>query len=79
MENKNAKLPLNITVSAIVQNFVAKRKVGERKALELLYKSKLYSLLETPETALWHLSPLLLCDMLIEEIDTGKIIFPEEQ
>jgi hypothetical protein len=48
-------------------------------AINHLYNSRLYEALEDEETSLWHLSPLLLCELLIEEMETGKITWPEEQ
>jgi hypothetical protein len=72
-------LPLNILVAHIIKDLIEKRKIDEKTALTLLYKSRLYKGLEDPATSLWTLSSILLCDMLCEELDTGTITIPEEQ
>jgi hypothetical protein len=66
-------------VLKIVEQYITRKGSSWKNAIESLYSSRLYAALEDEETALWHLSPLLLCDLLIEEIETGTIIFPEEQ
>ena len=52
--------------------------VGGEKAVEMFYSSELYSRLEEEETKLWHLSAQALFDLFQEELDTGKITYPEE-
>lgn len=47
-------------------------------ALEQLYNSKVYKLLEIEDTKLWHYSSLTLYKMWKEEITNGEIQFPEE-
>ena len=44
-----------------------------------LYNSELYKALEDERTKVWRLSYPLLYDLLIEELDTGQITYPEEQ
>jgi hypothetical protein len=72
-------LPLNILVTGIINHLMQKRKIDEKTAFSLVYKSRLYKGLEDPKTSLWTLSSILLCDMLCEELDTGTITIPEEQ
>jgi len=52
--------------------------ICEEEAVKRLYHSRLYELLETEETKLWHFSPQLLYTMFDEETRTGNITFPEE-
>jgi hypothetical protein len=66
-------------VPKIIEQYIAIKGVSWQTAIESLYMSKLYTALEDEGTALWHLSPLLLCDLLAEEVETGTITFPEEQ
>jgi hypothetical protein len=54
------------------------RTVNDEEAFRLLYSSFLYSKLEIESTKLWHLSPRALCEILNEELETGRITFPEE-
>ena len=70
---------LKMIVPRIVESYMKNRVVTWETAIDHLYNSTLYRALEDPETELWHLSPLLLCDILIEEIETGNITWPEEQ
>jgi len=70
---------MKMIVPEIVERYIKKCTVSWEIALERLYNSTLYKRLEEPETALYKLSPLLLCDLLIEEYETGKITWPEEQ
>jgi len=70
---------VKVLVTKIVEHYITIKGVTWKEAIETLYNSRLYATLEDKETALWHLSPLLLCDLLVEEIETGRILFPEEQ
>jgi len=52
--------------------------VNDEKATEMFYSSDLYKGLEEEETKLWHLSAHALFEMYQEELETGKITYPEE-
>ena len=65
-------------VPLVVREIVKSRNVTEQEAFELLYSSLLYSKLEVEDTKLWHLSQLTLANLLNEELETGKVEFPEE-
>lgn len=49
------------------------------KAVEKFYSSKTYEALSDVETDVWHLSPLTIYNMWKHEIETGDLVFPEEQ
>lgn len=49
------------------------------KAVEKFYNSKTYEALSDVETDVWHLSPLTIYNMWKVEIETGEVVFPEEQ
>jgi hypothetical protein len=70
---------LQMVVPNVIDEYIKKRDVTWEVALKSLYQSSLYEALEDKETSIWHLSPVLLCDLLIEEIETGNITWPEEQ
>jgi hypothetical protein len=55
------------------------RNLNLDEASDILYRSRLYQMLENEETKLWRLGYPLLYDMLEEELNTGEITFPEEQ
>lgn len=79
MDTAQHTFPLWVIVPDIAKNLMQRRNVDEKKAFELIYTSRLFKLLEDKETGMWHLSPLALCELLCEELDTGKITIPEEQ
>jgi hypothetical protein len=56
----------------IVLRVAQKKRIPEREALRLFYRSELYKVYEREETKLWHFSRNALGDMLIHEIETGK-------
>jgi hypothetical protein len=58
---------------------MANRGVSLPEAADILYNSKLYSVLEDEKTKLWRLSYVLLYDLLEEELTSGTITYPEEQ
>jgi hypothetical protein len=70
-----AILPLK--VKPLFEKIAERFSIEDEDAMGLLYKSKLYSLLEREETKLWYYSVDLLFDMFMEEKATGKISFPE--
>lgn len=78
MDKKKFESLLILIVPQIVRLIVEKYNIDEIAASDMLYNSKLYETLEEEETKLWHLSPLALFDMFVEEKETGTIIFPEE-
>jgi len=51
---------------------------SEISAINIFYASQVYSILEKEETKLWHLSPLTLYNMYVEERRTGSFVMPEE-
>ncbi|MDR1315968.1 MAG: hypothetical protein LBK13_03760 [Spirochaetales bacterium] len=65
-------------VPLIIREIMRSRKVNEDEAFRLLYASFLYSKFEKEATKLWHLSPRALYELLTEELETGRITFPEE-
>ena len=69
---------LVILIPQVIQLITEEYKTDNEKAIELLYNSELFKVLEEEETKLWHLSAYALFEMLQEEILTGKITFPEE-
>jgi len=64
---------------SILQRLMNEQSINEEEAGNLLYNSELYKKLEIEETKLWHLSSFTLYSLLKEELETGKITWPEEQ
>jgi hypothetical protein len=69
---------LVVLVPQILSLIMKEYNEDEEKAAETLYTSELYKGLEDERTKLWHLSAEALFEMLIEELQTGKITYPEE-
>ena len=78
MSEKQLSSILVLIVPQIIKEMMDNEGITEDEAMENLYNSKLYSLLEKENTKLWHLSPKALYQMYIQESETGKIDFPEE-
>ena len=68
------------TISAgLVGKIITDKGLGENAAMESLYLSKLYAMLEKEDTKLWHYSVPMLYDLFNEElITTGKFILHEQ-
>ena len=78
MTDTQFKATLEMLIPLVVREIIKNRNVTEQEAFELLYSSFLYSKLEIEDTKLWHFSQLTLANLLNEELETGKIEFPEE-
>jgi hypothetical protein len=66
-------------VPGIVSSYRTETGATWEAAVHDLYTSKLYGAIEDQNTALWHLSPVLLADLLREERNKGNVLLPEEQ
>ena len=77
--DKNISPVIAMITPGIVSLIMENRNIGIKDASDLLYNSQLYKALEDEKTKLWRLGYPMLYDMLDEELNTGKITFPEEQ
>ena len=78
MDKNKFSTVLIILVPQILKLIMEEYKVDDEKAAEMFYASTLYEGLEEEETKLWHLSAHALFEMFQEELETGKITYPEE-
>ena len=69
---------LAILNPSIIQLIMDNKKLSNIEAVTLFYNSALYAMLENEASKLWHLSPLVLFELLEEELATGSINYPEE-
>jgi len=69
---------LTVLNPAIIQMIMEGRGLSNIEATNLFYNSELYAVMENESSKLWHLSPLTLYELFIEEITTGNINYPEE-
>ena len=68
---------LPLKVEGIVVQLIEERKMPLEDALEYLYSSQLYELLEREDTKIWHYSPQMLLYLLENEKSTGKLNLPQ--
>jgi hypothetical protein len=68
---------LPFKVEGIVEQLIEERKMPLQDALEYLYSSQLYALLEEEETKMWHYSPQMLLYLLENEKNTGELRLPQ--
>ena len=78
MENSISPIIAVIT-PGIMNLLIEQRKLTVEEAAATLYNSQLYKDLEDEKTKVWRLGYPLLYDLLEEELETGKITYPEEQ
>ena len=62
----------------IINEIVKTHDVDEKTAIELFYCSGLYEKYADEHTKLWHFSPVVIADLLRQEIETGEIEYPVE-
>ena len=75
MSEFEAILPFK--VEGIVEQLIDNRKMSLQDALEYLYSSQLYALLEREETKIWYYSPQMLLYLLENEKNTGELKLPQ--
>ena len=78
MDKNKLSTALIFLVPQILELIINEYNVNDEKATEMFYSSELYKGLEEEETKLWHLSAHALFEMYQEELETGKITYPEE-
>ena len=65
-------------ISADLVNMIAqKQNITESDALNKLYSSRLYGLLEKEETKVWQYSTDMLYSLFVKEEQTGSLVFPD--
>ena len=78
MDNDQFKSVLQLNNPLIIKEIVKTHKVNDKKAIELFYQSSLYEKYVDESTKLWHFSPVVMADLLKQEIETGEIEYPVE-
>ena len=77
METNNFDIVLQVISTGLVEKIITETGLNEDEAMEKLYSSALYSMLEDEEMKVWHYSVTLLYELYKEEITTGKLTLPE--
>lgn len=76
MENKKFEAVLPIITAALTNEIIKKYGINESDALNKLYASEVYKLLEDESTKLWQYSTEMLLE-LFEREQSGNLILPE--
>jgi len=75
-KNKFAAI-LPVVVGGLVNKIIEETNVNDEEALEMLYSSELYAVLETEETKIWTYSVPKLIELYQNEMKTGKLELPD--
>jgi len=66
-----------IISSALTEKIAKELNLSDKVAIEELYSSRLFEILEQEETKLWQYSTEKLFDLFLEERNSGNISFPQ--
>jgi len=77
METSRFEIVLQVVSTGLIEKIITETGLKEDEAIEKLYSSALYSMLENEETKVWHYSVTLLYELYKKEITTGKLTLPE--
>jgi hypothetical protein len=74
---KNITPPLWLNITPLAKIYAENHNKDFGAALRDIYSSKLYTQLADRETKLWHFSPVVLEELLSEEVRFGTYKIPE--
>jgi hypothetical protein len=77
-ETRAFEMVLQTISTGLVGKIIIDKGLDEDAAMESLYSSKLYAMLEKEDTKLWHYSVPMLYDLHNEELTTGSFIIHEQ-
>lgn len=63
--------------AALVAKIAEKQNISDAEALENLYSSSLYALLEQEDTKVWQYSTEMLYSLYEQELKSGELTFPD--
>ena len=78
MTDLQFKSILQLNNPLIIQEIAKSFKVDDKTAIEMFYSSSLFEKYTNESTKLWHFSPLVMVNLLRQEIETGEIEYPVE-
>ena len=76
-DTKVFEVVLQTISTGLLEKIISETGLDEDTAMEKLYSSALYSVLEKEETKVWYYSVPMLYDLYYEEITTGKLEIPD--
>lgn len=68
---------LSIFIADLIKKIIEEEAITEEEAIDFLYTSKLYKLLEDEKTKVWQYSTPLLYNLLKNEKEQGVLILPQ--
>lgn len=77
METKQFELVLQTVSIGLVAKIISDTGLDEDAAMEQMYSSELYAVLEKEETKVWHYSVPKLYELWEKEMKTGQLVLPE--
>ena len=77
MEQEQFVLMMSNISASLIAKIAQKQNISDQEALEKLYSSNLYSLLEQEDTKVWQYSTDMLYNLFEQEQQTGKLSFPD--
>ena len=77
MERNKFAAILPILIGGLANKIIESTGISEDEALEKLYNSELYAVIENEETKVWTYSIPMLYDLYQTEITTGRLELPE--
>ena len=60
----------------IIREIMKTHNVNDKTAIEMFYCSSLFEKYTDEKTKIWHYSPVVMTDLLKQEIETGEIWYP---
>lgn len=76
MDKKKLEAILPLKIQSVVELMIQEGFTFS-ESIRRIYSSNLYRMLEKEETKVWHYSPMLLFDLIKNEIKTGKLELPD--
>ncbi|MDR3284383.1 MAG: hypothetical protein LBS97_04290 [Treponema sp.] len=77
MEKKQFDALLPLIVAAVVQKIIDRQQISQDDAIQKLYQSQLYTLLDDESTKVWYYSAEKLYSLFDEELQSGSLKLPD--
>ena len=78
MNELQFKFVLQLNNPLIIKEIVKTQNIDEKTAIELFYNSSLFEKYADESTKLWHFSPVVMANLLKQELENGEIEYPVE-
>ncbi|MCL2221101.1 MAG: hypothetical protein FWC20_02935 [Oscillospiraceae bacterium] len=76
MTDLQFKSVLQLNTPLIIKEITKTLNITQKEAIELFYGSNLYEKYTEENTKLWHYSPVVMADLLSQELENGEIEYP---